>query len=124
MNLGEIYAKFKLDTGNFKASVGDVTTGLKNIETNAKASTQPVNNLGSSIQSLALKAAAAIGIYKLADGMVALIKESTMLAARVETLGVVMGTVGKNVGLNATQMENYAKGVASMGITTQVSSET
>ena len=124
MNLGEIYAKFRLDTGDFTAKISNVTSGLKNVETNAKASTQPINTLGSSIQSMALKAAAALGLYKLVDGIKSTIVESTMLSARVETLGVVMATVGKNVGLNAQQMENYAKNVASMGITTQVSRET
>ncbi len=124
MNLGEIYTKFRLDTGDFTAKISDVTGGLKNVETTAKASTQPINTLGSSIQSMALKAAAALGLYKLVDGIKSTIVESTMLSARVETLGVVMATVGKNVGLNAQQMENYAKNVAAMGITTQVSRET
>lgn len=124
MNLGEIYTTFKLNTGDFTASVGSVTGGLKKIEDGSKSATPPINTLGSEIQSMALKAAAAIGLYKLADGMISTTKESIMLAARVETLGVVMGTVGKNVGLNAQQMENYAKGVADMGITTQVSRET
>ncbi|MBU2051257.1 MAG: hypothetical protein KKH61_20110, partial [Gammaproteobacteria bacterium] len=124
MNVGEIYAKFKLDIGNFKASIGDVTTGLKNVETGAKSSAQPINNLGSSLQSMAMKAAAALGLYKLVGTMTSLIKESTLLASRVETLGIIMTAVGKNVGLNASQMENYAKGVAAMGITTQVSRET
>ncbi len=124
MNLGEIYTKFRLDTGDFTANISNVTSGLKNVETTAKASTQPINTLGSSIQSMALKAAAALGLYKLVDGIKSTIVESTMLSARVETLGVVMATVGKNVGLNAVQMENYAKNVAAMGITTQVSRET
>lgn len=124
MNLGEIYTRFRLDTGDFTAKISNVIGGLKNVETGATASTQPINTLGSSIQSMALKAAAAIGLYKLADGIKSTIVESTMLSARVETLGVVMGAVGKNVGLNAQQMENYSKNVAAMGITTQVSRET
>ncbi len=124
MNVGEIYAKFKLDTGDFNKRVGEVVGGLKNVEVGAGAATPPINSLGASIQSMALKAAAALGLYKLGDALVSTIKESTLLASRVETLGVVMATVGRNVGLNAQQMDNYAKGVTAMGITTQVSRET
>jgi hypothetical protein len=46
-----------------------------------------------------------------------------MLAARVETLGVVMKVVGNNAGYTGTQMESFANGVAKMGITTESSRE-
>ena len=50
----------------------------------------------------------------------ALITKTTLLAARVETLGVVMQQVGKNAGFSAGEMAGFEKGVRDMGITTQV----
>ena len=45
-----------------------------------------------------------------------LITESTLLAARYTTLGVVMTTVGRNVGVGKSEMEEYAKGLQAAGI--------
>lgn len=70
--------------------------------------------------SLASKAKAVAGglaAWKLMD----LAKDSTMLAARVETLGIVMNTVGRNAGYSSGQMQSFMEGVRSMGITTQES---
>ncbi len=49
----------------------------------------------------------------------ALIVKATLLAARVETLGVVMNQVGKNAGYSTDEMADFEKGVRDMGITTQ-----
>jgi len=50
----------------------------------------------------------------------ALIVKTTLLASRVETLGVVMNQVGKTAGFTADEMADFEKGVRDMGITTQV----
>jgi len=44
------------------------------------------------------------------------IKEITLLAARYETLGVVMRTVGNNAGYSGEQMEGFAKSLEETGI--------
>ncbi|MCK5605399.1 hypothetical protein KAR91_26140 [Candidatus Pacearchaeota archaeon] len=44
------------------------------------------------------------------------IKDATLLAARYETLGVVMGVVGNNAGFSSKQMEGFAKGLQKAGI--------
>lgn len=62
-----------------------------------------------------LQLAAAFGVFKLAGA----IKESALLSARVETLGVVMERVAANVGITADEAHAYAEGVRRMGITTQ-----
>jgi hypothetical protein len=45
------------------------------------------------------------------------VKDSAMLAARYETLEVVMGVVGRTAGYTKTQMDAAAEGVAKQGIT-------
>jgi hypothetical protein len=55
----------------------------------------------------------AFGVMKAVD----YIKDAALLAARYETLGVVMTVVGKNIGLTADQMERQAQAIAKQGIT-------
>jgi len=47
-----------------------------------------------------------------------------MIASRVETLGVVMETVGRNAGYSKQEVEAYSESVKQMGITTQASHQT
>jgi hypothetical protein len=49
------------------------------------------------------------------------IKDSAYYAARVETLGVAMHTVGQNAGYSAAQMDAHAKSVQKMGISVESS---
>lgn len=49
------------------------------------------------------------------------IKEAALLAARVETLSVVMHTVGNNAGYSSGQMDAFTEQLKKMGITTQES---
>ena len=57
--------------------------------------------------------AAGFALLKIAD----YIKESTLLAARYETLGVVMEVVGRNAGYTKTQMITATDAIARQGIT-------
>ncbi|HEU4776991.1 MAG TPA: hypothetical protein VFS95_09210, partial [Telluria sp.] len=57
--------------------------------------------------------AAGFALLKIAD----YIKESTLLAARYETLGVVMEVVGRNAGYTKTQMMTATDAIARQGIT-------
>jgi hypothetical protein len=66
---------------------------------------------------------AGIASYKAISAFGDLIKDSTLLAARVETLDIVMQTVGRNMGYSSDQMRGFAEGVASMGITTRESEQ-
>ncbi len=51
------------------------------------------------------------------------VKDSTMLAARYETLGVVMEVVGRNAGYTKTQMITATEAIAAQGITMTESRE-
>jgi len=56
-------------------------------------------------------------IGKLKSEVTAFISESTLLAARSESMSVVMHTVGKTADLSATQTDNLAASIKEMGIT-------
>lgn len=124
MAAGTIIIELTLDGKQFTAGIKDATGNIEGMGQQANQTSSAVEGLGKSLQSLAVQAAIIAAIYKIGDAMKDIVAESTLLAARVETLGLVMATVGGNVGLTAQQMENYAKNVAEMGITTQVSRET
>jgi len=52
-------------------------------------------------------------------GVIQNVVDPAVLAARVETLGVVLNVVGRNAGNSATQMKGYVDQVKAMGITTE-----
>ena len=78
--------------------------------------THSTNLLGTAA-SMAVKALAGFSAIKI-------IKDSTLLAANVETLGVVLEVVGRNAGYTKGEMELYTEQVKAMGITSQVSAQT
>lgn len=61
------------------------------------------------------------GLATLAAGFAAwnigaYVKDATLLAARYETLGIVMHTAGENAGYSIAQMDSYANGLEKSGI--------
>jgi len=64
----------------------------------------------------AVATAAYLAYQKIGVPIAGLIKDSTMLAARYETLGIVMEVVGKNTGVGADQMHAYSKALMATGI--------
>jgi hypothetical protein len=97
-------------------STGAVT-GIRGVEQETKRSVSEMERywlrLGTAI-------AAAFSAYKAVD----IIRDSTMIASRVETLGVVMEVVGRNAGYSKKEVEAYSESVRQMGITTQESHQT
>lgn len=100
---------------------GDATGGvsaIKQAETSMGGIVQATQKAETSMTGLSTAAAAAaVGLAAIKAGQY--IQDATMLAARVETLGVVMKVVGNNAGYTGAQMQGYAQAVASMGITTE-----
>lgn len=64
--------------------------------------------------------AAGFAAWKIGD----FIKDSTLLSARVETLGVVMERVGANALYSKQEVDGYAAGIKQLGITTEESRQT
>lgn len=65
-----------------------------------------------SVKGAIIGFAAAFGAFKVAS----FIKESTLLAARYETLGITLQTVGKRAGYTGAQLANFEKGLQKSGI--------
>lgn len=72
-----------------------------------------------SIAGLMKKAVAPLAAAFSAAYLISYIKDITMLAARVETLAVVLNVVGNNAGYTRAQLETLTKAVEKKGITTQ-----
>jgi hypothetical protein len=85
----------------------------------AQTAQRQIETVGSSFNQLST--VARTGLAALAAGYAALnigayVKDATLLAARYETLGVVMHTAGVNAGYSNAQMDSYAGGLEKSGI--------
>ena len=56
--------------------------------------------------------------------MVSQVKGVVMAAANVETMGIVVHQLGKNIGVTATEIDDYVESVKKMGITSIVANQT
>ncbi len=74
--------------------------------------TDGVTSSFNKLRTIILAVAASYAVLKMAQ----YIKDATMLAARYETLGVVMRVVGNNAGFSGAQMEKFAQGLEKTGI--------
>jgi len=92
-------------------------TGVKNLESQVSSSSAAMTG---SLKNVAVTLGVAFGAREIVNS----IKDFTLLAARVETLGVVLDVVGRNAGKSHEEMQAYVEGVKSMGITTQESLQT
>ena len=106
---------FKVDSRELKKGKADLETfgnqGKKtsaDIQKGSAGVTKGFGAMASAIKTVV----AAYATLKLAS----YVKESTMLAARYETLGIVLSVVGENAGYTADQMEAVAKSLQKSGI--------
>lgn len=121
--MGNDQYKIQLIIEALNATNSELANLRKDMEGIRSSATEAGGAIGSMkmlLGELGLTITAAAAAWKSFD----LAKESTLLAARVETLGVVMDVVGRNAGYSTTQLEGYARGVAQMGITTEESRQT
>lgn len=78
----------------------------------AEKATDKLQGSFSNLHRVVLGAASALAGLKLS----AYIQEAVLLAARYETLGVVMNTAGRNAGYNAQQMAEFERALRNQGI--------
>lgn len=109
----------KIDSTSAATATKDLA-GLEGQSRKVETATQSMASGFDKLQRVIVSLASAYGLLKLEQH----IQDAALLAARVETLGVVMTQVGKNAFYSATEMQAYADSVRKMGITTQESRQT
>jgi hypothetical protein len=93
----------------------DLSAAGKRSEAGASSLGKTFDNLGyslDSLQGLIMQAVAALALMKLAEHA----KEAAMLAARYETLGVVVKVIGGTAGYTKTQMDGFQASLQKTGI--------
>ena len=85
-----------------------LTADSKKTETATKSVTKSFSKL----QAVVIALASSYALLKMAQ----YVKDATILAARYETLGVVMNRVGNNAGYSSKQMEAFSRGLQKAGI--------
>lgn len=101
--------------GNVETATGKLAAGIGKAETATGKLESELNRLGYSVSSLTdlvEKAIAVFGLMKVLE----FAKNTMTLAARYETLGVVMEVVGKNAGYTRSQMDSFQDGLMKTGI--------
>jgi len=92
---------------------------IQKFSQNAGQSLNQVADSGNALSGVMKNMAGMLAAAFAVDKMVDFAKESILLAARVETLGVVLGVVGENAGYSRGEMSTYVDSVKKMGITTE-----
>ena len=78
----------------------------------ASATTRTFSSGLSTLAAAATAAATAFGLWKIVD----FVRDSAMLSARFETMGIVMGVAGNNAGYTRAQMDALATSLQKSGI--------
>jgi hypothetical protein len=85
---------------------------LADSATQAEKATVKLSSATDILAAAAKYAASAFGLYKLGD----MVKEATQLAARYETMGIVMQVAGNNAGYSRAKMDEFSKSLQTSGI--------
>jgi hypothetical protein len=126
-SVGTIFAEITLDgkkfTTQLKAITQEGTTAAKTIENNFSNSGVNVKNALNSVLGVARQLAPWLIAAFSVKHLINYAKEATLLASRVETLGVVVEQVGRRAGYTASEMQAYVESVKKMNITTLVAQD-
>ncbi len=105
-----IRISLEVDGTRYKADLAAAGAQTKTFSSNVKSGAASMNLLTGAARQLA-------GVWTSIQ-FAQLIKDSALLAARNETLAVVLDVVGRNAGYTKSQMLDTASAVAELGITT------
>lgn len=97
------------------ADIRELEAGLRNATGLIRTSESATNSLSTATDTLS-RVYRDLAVAATAWKAYEYVKETALLAARYETLGVSMKVVGQNAGYNAAQMEGAAQGMQKMGI--------
>lgn len=117
----DIRARVTADVAGYKRGMAEAGRATDDFARDARRAADEASSSWQRMAETAAGVAAGLGLAKglqvVTDLTIGLAKESALLNARYETLGVVMESVGRNVGYNRAQMAGYADEVRKMGIT-------
>lgn len=134
VNIGQAQFQIAVDARGANISLKQLNQQFNNLQQNvvqtSKATTKQNQglktqqkqyaSLGATIKEVGRLASAAFAIRAsnfLAGKLVGIIKQYTLLAARVENLGTVLNNVGKNANLSSAEIAGLTINVQSLGIT-------
>ncbi len=100
-------------TDKVNAAFQGMQAKAKETMASSATATDGLANSMSALSTVITRLAATYAAIRTAD----YIKDSALLAARYETLGVTMDVVGRNAGYSHEQMEAFSKGMQAQGIT-------
>lgn len=89
---------------------------FRDVEGSAKTAGSGIDSAMTSVMGTMQKLAPVLASAFAVERMISFAKESTLAAARYETLGVVMTVVGNNLGYSGKQMEQFAEALQKNGI--------
>lgn len=118
--VGSVEFGIKVDATSAVGAVKKFTRALGGNTKQANAATLQLKTFGKTAGAAAASIGSLTAAFTLASSkLLDTAKSSTLLAARVQVLGTVFQTVGKNMGFTATQLDTVERGVRKLGITTQ-----
>jgi len=117
--LGAAYVTIRGDLAGLKTDLNKAMDQIKGLEGSVDKASSNMTSAFNKVSTAVKGIAAAYALIKSA-GMVS---DIALAGARYETLGVVMGVVGKNAKYSAEQMETNAKALQSLGISMTASRE-
>jgi len=100
--------------------VNQYTAGLRTYQAGMGQAEASAQKFATSSNSAMAQVAKGVAQLAVAMGAGGLAMSSALLAARVETLGIVLDTVGQRAGYTQAELQGYVKAIEDMGITTQV----
>lgn len=101
-NVGDLIAKIKLDTTQFKNGIGDAKTSTKNLATGT-------NKLSTSLANMAKQAVVAFGAFQVANKTIQFFKDSSQAANEFEKSMITLEIISSKFGVSAKDAQKQAE---------------
>jgi len=117
--LGAAYVTIRGDLAGLKSDLNKAMNQIKGLEGSVDKAASNMTSAFNRVSVAVKGIAAAYALIKSAG----IVSDIALAGARYETLGVVMGVVGRNAKYSADQMESNAKSLQNLGISMTISRE-